>query len=219
MRRIIDEDKAQGSMLLYLLIMIMMILIMQMFGPLLSSAVGSVLEPLIGFNGKYPVMTLFLAGFIVVLASSLLTNFFTDWVKMGESQEITKAFQRELSDARKKGDTNRINKLMKFQPEILRRQSEASAGSMKPTIILLLFIFPIFLWLRVFFSGLTYYYFTVPWASTVSLFTSVIWQSWLWLYLMFSMVVGHLLRQSFKWVTWSRWWSNIRNKVKPSDTL
>jgi len=215
------DDKAQMNNLLLLLVLLMMIFfIMPTLGPYLGEYVfGPILEPAIGFGGQYPVLTLFLAGLLVVLFSSLLTNFFTDWMKMGEAQETSKAFQKEIQKARKEGNTNRVSKLMKMQPEIMKKQTEASGGMMKPMVFLIIFIWPIFMWLRVFLSGLPHYYFTVPWANQVSFFS---WpfnfgQSWLWLYLIFSLVIGQLLRAGLKYIAWSSLWKNIKKKIRPSS--
>lgn len=212
------DDKAQGSMFLYLMLfMIILLFVMPTFGPILGVYFGYVLEPLIGFNGSCPILTVALAGLIVVALSSSLTNFFTDWKKMGESQERTKAFQKELTEARKTGNTNKMGKLMKMQPEIMKKQTEASGGMMKPMVFLVIFIFPIFMWLRGFLGDLPYYYFTVPWGKGVSFFSSpFLWQAWLWLYLIFSMVFGQLMRQGLKLISWSNWWQNIKRSIKPS---
>jgi uncharacterized membrane protein (DUF106 family) len=189
---------------------------MPTFGPILGTYFGLVLEPTIGFNGEFPVLTLFFAGLIVVTLSSLLTNFFTDWKAVGRAQEISRAFQKELSKARREGNTNRINKLMKMQPEIMRMTTQSSSGMMKPMVFLIIFIWPIFMWLRVFLSDLSYYYFTVPWANHVSLFSRpFLWQAWLWLYLIFSMILGQLVRQGLKLISWSNWWQNIKRNIKP----
>ena len=214
------DDKAQGSNLLLMMILLMMMFfIMPTLGPYLGIYVfGPVLEPVIGFNGDYPILTLFFAGMLVVTLSSSLTNFFTDWKEMGEAQEMSKAFQKEIQKARKEGNTNRVSKLMKMQPEIMKKQTEASGGMMKPMVFLIIFIWPIFMWLRFFLSGLPHYYFTVPWADQVSFFS---WpfsfgQAWIWLYLIFSMVIGQLLRQGLKYFSWSDQWKNIKKKIKPS---
>ena len=195
----------------------MILFVMPTFGPILGAYFGYALEPIIGFNGQFPVMTLLFAGLIVVTLSSLLTNFFTNWKKMGETQETQRAFQKELADARKKGNTNRVNKLMKMQPELMRRQTEASSGMMKPMVFLIIFIWPIFMWLRGFLGDMPYYYFTVPWANSVSLFSKpFLFQAWLWIYLIFSMVFGQLIRQGLKLVSWSDWWKNTKKKIIPS---
>jgi len=210
------DNKAQGSNLLMLMVlMMMMFFIMPTLGPILGYYFGLAFEPIIGFDGMYPVLTLFFAGFIVVLLSSSLTNFFTDWKQMGESQETSKAFQKEMQKARKEGNTNRVNKLMKMQPEIFKRQQEASGGMMKPMVFLIIFIWPIFMWLRGFLTGLPHYYFTVPWANQVSFFSNpFLMQAWLWLYLLFSMVIGQVIRQGLKYLSWTTQWKNFKSKIR-----
>ncbi len=217
------SSAAQGSSQLLLLMLLMFVMLFIFGDPGISSflatSLNSVFYPLIGFDGSFPVLTLILAGVIVVFLSSFFQNLFTDWKKMGESQQMTKAFQKEISKARKEGDTNRVNKLMKKQPEIMRRQTEASSGMMKPMFFLFIFIVPIFMWLRFFLGNLSYFYFTVPWATGVSLFdkpVGFLWQAWLWLYLAFSMVVGQVIRQGLKWISWSDWWKETKKKILPS---
>jgi uncharacterized membrane protein (DUF106 family) len=213
------DDKAQGSNLLMLMILMMlMIFIMPTVAPILAGYLHYVLMPLIGFEKHYPVLTLFFAGLIVVFLSSLLTNFFTDWKKMGESQEMSRAFQKEITKARREGNTNRVNKLMKMQPEIMKKQTEASGGMMKPMLFLIIFIWPIFIWLRTFLASLPHYYLTVPWANQVSFFSYPFnfGQAWLWLYLLFSMAVGQIIRQGLKYLSWTDWWKNVKSKIRPS---
>lgn len=214
------DNKAQGSNLLMMMILLMlMFFIMPTLAPWMAGYLHYVLMPLIGFNSQYPVLTLFFAGIIVVLFSSLLTNFFTDWKKMGESQETSKAFQREISKARREGNTNRVNRLMKMQPEIMRKQTEASGGMMKPMLFLIILIWPIFIWLRAFLSGLPHYYLTVPWANQVSFFSYPFnfGQAWLWLYLISSIAVGQVIRQGLKYLSWTDWWKNIKGRIRPSS--
>ncbi len=214
------DTNAQGNIFLYMMLFILVMLIFTTTGlaNYLGVIVGAGLEPIIGFGGNYPILTLFLAGLIVVTLSSSLTNFFTDWIEMGKSQEATKAFQKEINKARKEGNTNKVNKLMKMQPEIMKKQTEASGGTMKPMIFLIIFIWPIFIWLRSFLAGLPHYYFTVPWAENVSLFYKpFLMQAWLWIYLVFSMVVGQVIRQGFKYISWSDQWKNIKKSIIPGS--
>jgi uncharacterized membrane protein (DUF106 family) len=212
------DNYAQGSqMMLLMLFLLMMLFIMPTFGPILGSYAGYALEPIIGFNGKYPILTIFFAGIIVVLCSSLLTNLFTDWLAMGRAQEISKSFQNEISQARKQGNTNKVNKLMKKQPEIMKLTTQSSSGMMKPMVFLMIIIWPIFIWLRGFLADLPYHYFTVPWSSGVFIFDSMLPGGlWLWVYLIVSIVFGQVIRQTLKVLAWSDWWKNIRKKIKPS---
>ena len=219
------NDKAQGNMLMMMMVLLLlMFVVMPIIGEPLAQAIGSVLEPVIGFDGQLPVLTLFFSGLIVVTLSSTLTNFFTDWKKMGESQEISRAFQKEIQKARREGNTNRVNKLMKMQPEIFKRQQEASGGMMKPMLFLIIFIWPIFIWLRQpadwgFFFNLDYYYITVPWANQVSLYSNpFLMDVWLWLYLIFSLIIGQVIRQGLKYLSWTDQWKNIKGKISLRPT-
>jgi uncharacterized membrane protein (DUF106 family) len=214
------DTNAQGNIFLYMMLFILVMIIFTSTGlaNYLGVVVGGALEPIIGFDGNYPILTLFLAGLIVVTLSSSLTNFFTDWVEMGKSQEATKAFQKEINKARKEGNTNRANKLMKMQPEIMKKQTEASGATMKPMIFLIIFIWPIFIWLRSFLAGLPHHFFTVPWAENVSLFYKpFLMQAWLWIYLIFSMVIGQVIRQGFKYISWSEQWKNFKKNILPGS--
>jgi uncharacterized membrane protein (DUF106 family) len=111
---------------------------------------------------------------------------------------------------------------MKMQPEIMRRQTEASGGMMKPMVFLVIVSWPIFIWLRQpaewgFLFNVDHYYFTVPWAPKISLyFKPFLMQAWLWLYLVFSIVLGQILRQGLKLFSWSDWWKNIKSKIFPT---
>ena len=219
MKKILDNTKGQMSsnLILMMFFLVLMFFVMPTYGPIIGVYFGYVLEPLIGFSGIYPILTLFCAGVIVITLSSLLTNFFTDWKKMGQSQETSRAFQKEMQEARRQGNDTKVKKLMKMQPEIMRKQTEASGGMMKPMVFLIIFIWPIFMWLRGFLSGMPYFYFTTPWATQVSLFSSpFIGQTWLWLYLIFSMIFGQLIRQGFKVISLSAWWSDVKGRLRPS---
>ena len=91
MKKMNNKAQAQSSnLILLMLFMLIIIFIMPTFGPILGYYFGIVLEPIIGFNGNYPLLTLFFSGIIVVILSSLLTNFFTDLIKLlkHEKKEI-----------------------------------------------------------------------------------------------------------------------------------
>lgn len=197
-----------------LLFFFLMLIVMPYLGPILGVIFGYALDPLIGFNGRFPILTIALAGVFVVILSSFFNTLFMDWKAMGRAQEISKAFQKELAQARKDNDMQKIKKLMKMQPKILRMTTQSSSGTMKMMIPIVIFIFPIFIWLRIFLSGSPYLFFTVPWAERVALYGRTVMQNWLLLYLVFSIVFGQVFRQAFKAVSLSEWWQNIKAKRK-----
>lgn len=220
MKKLNDFAQA-GQMLLLMLLLFVMIFI---FGDvnirnMVALSLNSILSPLIGFSGTNPFLTIVLAGMIMIFLSSFFTHIFTNWKAMGQAQEASKAFNKEITKARKEGNTNRMQKLMKMQPQIMRMTTQSSGGMMKSMFFLFIFIAPIFIWLTYFLSrNIDYSYFTVPWANSISLFgrASYIMSNWFLLYMIFSFLVGQLIRQGFKWISWSNRWQNIRKTIRPS---
>lgn len=217
MRKMNSQGQQTGQMLL---IMLLLFIFMFVFWSasvrnFVAGGLNTGLAPLIGFGGHNPLMTILLAGVIMVFLSSLLTHVFTDWKAMGKAQEVQRAFQKEMNKARREGNTNRMQKLMKMQPEIMKMTTSASGGTMKAMVFLFLFIAPIFIWLSFFLGSVSYQYFTTPWAIHVSLFDrTVVISNWFLLYLVFSFLVSYLIRQVLKWVSWSQWWTNRRHPTK-----
>jgi uncharacterized membrane protein (DUF106 family) len=219
--RKLDDFAQAGQMLLLMLLLFVMIII---FGDanlrnIIALSLNSVFAPVIGFSGANPLLTIVLAGIIVVFLSSFFTHLFTNWKAMGQAQEASKAFNKEITKARKEGNQNRLQKLMKMQPQIMRMTTQSSGGMMKSMFFLFIFIAPIFIWLTYFLGRTVYYsYFTVPWGSGVSLFgrDSYLMSNWFFLYMIFSFLAGSLIRQGLKWVSWSNWWQNMRKNIRPS---
>jgi uncharacterized membrane protein (DUF106 family) len=217
----LDDFAQAGQMLVLMLLLFVMIFI---FGDanirnVVALSLNSAFAPLIGFSGANPLLTIVLAGIIVVFLSSFFTHIFTNWKAMGQAQEASKAFNKEITKARKEGNTNRIQKLMKMQPQIMKMTTQSSGGMMKSMFFLFIFIAPIFIWLTYFLGSLVHYsFFTVPWANGISLFgrDSFIMSNWFLLYMIFSFLAGQLIRQGFKWVSWSNWWQNLRKTIRPS---
>jgi uncharacterized membrane protein (DUF106 family) len=219
--RKLDDVAQAGQMLLLMLLLFMMMFILgdANIRNLVSSSLNTVFAPLIGFGGANPFLTIVLAGIVVVFLSSLFTHLFTNWKAMGQAQEASKAFNKEITKARKEGNNNRLQKLMKMQPQIMRMTTQSSGGMMKSMFFLFLFIAPIFIWLTFFLgSSISYSYFTVPWANGVSLFgrDAYLMSNWFLLYMIFSYLAGSLIRQGLKWTSWSNRWQRIRNTIRPS---
>ena len=217
----LDDVAQAGQMLLLMLMLFLMIII---FGDanirsIVAHSLNSVFAPIIGFGGANPLLTIILAGVIVVFLSSFFTHLFTNWKAMGQAQEASKAFNKEIQKARREGNQNRLQKLMKMQPQIMRMTTQSSGGMMKSMFFLFIFIAPIFIWLSYFIGTVVHYgYFTVPWGNGVSLFgrASFIMSNWFLLYMVFSFLAGQMIRQGFKLISWSDWWQNMKKTIRPS---
>ncbi|EQD39103.1 hypothetical protein B1B_15532, partial [mine drainage metagenome] len=80
----------------------------------IGTALGSVLDPTIGFNFGLPVVTLVLSGVIIGVVTAVPRYIFTDWLKMGKAQSRTRAF----SEALKKSLQGKRYRQSKETPEI-----------------------------------------------------------------------------------------------------
>jgi len=116
----------------------------------LGELIGYVLNPVIGFNGQYPLLTLVLAGLIMVTFSITVRTFFTDNVEMARNQKVMAAFNQELRQARIDNNLYKIKKLTEHQQEIMSKSMDMSTKQLKLMPATLIFIIPIFAWVSVF---------------------------------------------------------------------
>jgi uncharacterized membrane protein (DUF106 family) len=168
----------------------------------LGSLVGLALEPLVGFNGTMPVVTLFLTGIIMAGLSVVLRHFFTDYVRQAESQKIVGAFNKELQKARVENNKYKIKKLTDEQPKIMKRSMDMSTGQMKMMPITMLAIIPIFAWLSVWINGLgPTAVVNLPWALNVELLHNPYWlPNWVLLYSLISIPTGQVLGRTLRFI-------------------
>ncbi len=198
-------QKQQSSLMFFMVLMFSMFVL---FDPNLRSAtgnaVGAVFFPLFGFGYRFPVLTIFLAGSVVIIISTLIRHFTTDWIEMAKNQEIMSKFQKEYRKARLENNKYMIKKLEKLQPKIMQRQTAASSKQMKTMPITMLIFIPVFTWIWDFLMGVNHYYFDVPWAIHVSLFDkSVLFANWILLYMLMSIPLTQVIQYLFKFITWS----------------
>lgn len=135
---------------------------------LLGSALGFVLDPVIGFNGASPLLTILLASLFLVVVTTAIRHFMVDWIQMARVQEAMRSFQKEFVQARKDNNTYKIKKLTDAQPEVMQLQAEMSTEQMKPMAFTMLLVVPIFAWLGTWVAALVLagnHVVEVPWDS------------------------------------------------------
>jgi len=199
------DQKQQSSLLFFMVLMFsMFVLFDQNLRSSMGNAVGMVFSPLFGFHHQFPVLTIFLAGSVVILVSTIVRHFTTDWIEMAKNQEIMSKFQKEYRKARLENNKYMIKKLEKFQPTIMQKQTAASSKQMKIMPVTMLIFIPVFTWIWDFLSGATHYYFDVPWAMHVNLFgKSVLFANWILLYMLLSIPLTQVIQYLFKFIAWS----------------
>lgn len=201
------ESKSGFSSVLMMFAFILVIFMM--FDPGLRTTTGKtmnyVLYPLIGFNDAYPILTMFLAGLILVGASTIIRHVFIDQLKMAKIQKQMGAYQKELKSATLSQNMYRVKKLKEMQPEIMKVQAEMSTSQMKPMAFTMLIALPIFLWLATFVGSLPVSRQTMllPWGES---FNTVhdkgplfgLFPAWIILYAFMTMPFGQVFQKLLK---------------------
>lgn len=84
-----------------MLITLVIMIIVMMFYDQIGRALNYVFEPLIGFGGKYTVLTLIIAGILMTGISTIIRALMTDMVSQTRNQREMSAFNAELRQARR----------------------------------------------------------------------------------------------------------------------
>ncbi len=176
----------------------------------LGKMVGYLLMPIIGFDGQYPLITLILAGLIMVTLSISVRSLFTDNVEMARNQKVMGAFNQELRQARMENNLYKIKKLTEHQQEIMSKSMEMSSKQLKLMPVTMIFIIPIFAWISVFVAGLPSPFIAVPWSFDVSLDGSTVLPHWILLYTLISIPFGQALSRTFRYF-------EFRKKLRQMD--
>lgn len=169
----------------------------------LGDIVGVVLEPLVGFSGTIPVVTLFLTGVIMTALTVVVRHFFTDYVSQAENQKIVGAFNKELRQARLENNKYKVKKLTEQQSKILKKSMDMSTTQMKLMPLTMLIVIPIFAWLDVWMRGFTTIpVVDLPWAMAVPLLGptgTTILPNWILMYSLISIPFGQVLMRALRY--------------------
>lgn len=192
-----------------MLLLAFMVAIFVLFDPdirrTLGTYVGYGLEPLVGFGGEVPIVTLLLTGLIMTFFSTTVRHFFIDWVAQARSQRISAAFNKELREARTSNNTFKLKKLQEMQPEMMAQGLKTSQSQMKLMPVTMIVIIPIFAWLANFvYLGLGSTAFSVPWEFNANMANSNLLPNWVLLYSLMTLPFGQVLQKLLKQFSFSR---------------
>jgi uncharacterized membrane protein (DUF106 family) len=141
------SNKTMIGMLLVLVIMFAVASFRQQIG----SALDFVFQ-FIAFDGEYPVLTLMIAGTIMITLGTVVRGFLQDPIKMARNQQIQSDFNKEFRQARIENNLFKMKKLQEIQPQITAMSMQASTDQMKVMPITMLFVVPIYAWVWFFLS-------------------------------------------------------------------
>lgn len=206
------EESVKRSIIRFIAIFSFLLALLMIFDPSLrragAEAAGFLFNPSIAFEETKPVLTIFLAGVILILFTTLVRHFFIDWLKLAKQQNIMSAFQKEFREARISQNLYKIKKLTELQAEVMRGSSELSMMQLKPMGLTLLIALPIFMWLHDFIARVPnkeihlFGHVMINITDPGPLFHLVPW--WIIIYIFISIPFGQLFQKALKILTYKK---------------
>ena len=196
------SSKTMMGMLFTMMIMLVVMTFREQIGKALD-----VVFQFVAFDGKYPVLTLVIAGLIAFSISNVVRTFLTDPVKMARNQHIQSEFNKEFRQARIENNLFKMKKLEEAQPQMMALQMDTSMGMMKTMPITMLFVIPVYAWIYYFIdptAGAGYFTeaFTVPmpWGE-LNLNDRLLgfMPIWIVIYTLISMPIGQIEARFIRW--------------------
>lgn len=193
----------------FIMFFMIILTVFVLFDPTLRSALGGamsfVMNPIIGFGGAYPILTLLFAGMITSTVSIAGRHFFVDWVAQAKTQKIMSAFNKERRDAMMKQNLAKLKKLNEMSSEIMQDSMKQTMNQMKPLAFTMLIIIVLFAWLYSFiaYEAVDTAY-SVPWAFNANLVHSTLLPNWLLVYILISIPFGQVVGRLLKYFTFKK---------------
>ena len=180
----------------------------------IGDAANAVFGPTIGFNYKFPLLTLLLSGILIGLITSIPRYLFTDWIRYGRTQLRSRAYSQAIRDAYRNNQKDRIQKLNKMRTEHMMEMQSMQMQTMKPLMVLTIFTIFIFIWLDVFIYAVPYALISFPWDTHVLITTSKVWimPTWIAVYFLASLVIGYFAFSIAKYIDFSYRIRKLREK-------
>ena len=204
MQQVQQQAPPMSSKTMFGMLAVMMVMtIIMIFRAQIGSALDSVFK-YIAFDGQYPVLTLIIAGLIMITVSTVVRSVLSDPIQMARNQQIQSDFNREFRQARIENNLFKMKKLQEMQPQIMTMSMEASTQQMKVMPISMIVLLPVYAWVWFFINpesvggGL---YFAdgmalahMPWAESFDLNTYLMgfFPAWIIVYTMVSMPIGQI---------------------------
>jgi uncharacterized membrane protein (DUF106 family) len=192
------------------MIMVVVLLIMIILQPDLrmqfGDMVGVVLEPAIGFNGQFAVVSMMFAGFLTGTISILIRHFTTDWIAVARSQKAMSEFNKVYRETIMSGNHAKVEKLQKIRQETMSEFSGIQMSQLKTLAFTMFAVIIIFAWLISFVSsGVVSPKFSVPWSYDADMTAVAIFiPQWVLLYAVLSSPLTLLLPRILKYYSYKK---------------
>ena len=167
------------------LVLIIMMVVMQF-----RSQIGGALDYVfqyIAFDGQYPVLTLIIAGLVMITISTIVRSLMSDPIEMAKNQQIQSDFNKEFRQARMENNLFKMKKLQEMP-------------------VTMIFLLPMYAWVWYFINpadgaipGGDYFaageaLAHLPWSASFDLNTMLVgfFPAWIIIYTMVSMPIGQI---------------------------
>jgi len=194
--------------MIFLGILALYVLIFPDVGHTFGLVAGAIMEPVIGFGGHAPVITILLAGLVTSTVSTVVRHFFTPWTRMAKMNATMGAYRKEQMEAARKQNTNRVQKLRERQSAMMVDYQDVQLVPLKLMAYTMFFFVVIFSWLRVFvdveLSGTGNLYFAVPWSFNTQFLASYLFPSWILLYSLLAIPFSQVVQRVLKYFTFRK---------------
>ncbi|MFQ5986088.1 MAG: DUF106 domain-containing protein [Thermoplasmata archaeon] len=198
----------QGSnqlLMMFMFIGMLLILFIPEARDGLGFVMGVILEPIIGFDGQFMVVTIILAGAIPLTISTLLRHRMTNWVAQGRMAATNKALGKEMREAVSKRNQAKMKKLQEVRAEVMREFMPVQMAQFRTLPITMILFIAIFAWLSFFIGTTPFPSVSVPWNFTASLSGGVgFFQSWVLIYILITMPLSLVLARVLKYIAFKR---------------
>ena len=203
-----EQSQAQKSQLMFTMVYMLILLVNLTIisNTTLRNDVGGalsvVLIPMIGFNYRFPLLTIVLVGVLIGLVTSVPRYFFTDWLKMGRLQHRQRFFNKAFREAYRNNQKDKIQKMQKMRMQMSTEQMQQSMNTTKPLMVLSFFTLLLFAWVYYFIDRLNYKIVAYPWNFNINVVSSHISvaEYWMITYAFTSLVIGYLATMLIKYV-------------------
>lgn len=210
---------SSGLSWMFIFLFMMLILFNQGTRQLLGDAIGVVLNPLLAGDGSNPMWSIFIGLVLIASATQTIRHFMTDWIKMARNQNYMKAFNKELSEARKSQNQQRLAKLMEMQPAVMSKQMDTQSMTMKPTVFTMILFIAFITWIYAFVAIAAVNVVAVPWNPEVGLSTGGFFSTTLLIYILFSIPMYQIITNILKYISFSKKLRTLDQVDVPEVTL
>ena len=206
----------------FLLIMLMPMLLLLVLTPdmrmTLGLAMNVCLAPTLGFNFVYPVYTIMVASVLMVIATTILRHYSTDWLSVGKQNYLQKYVQQKFKDAQ--GNPVKLKKVQELNAEIMKMTGDRMNSQMKTMMYTMVISLLLFMWLIVFMYNMSVVHFiSTPWAveagwsltgsgAILEFLTGGATKgpmpNWVLLYSLFSIPIGQVIQGVLKYITFKK---------------